>query len=172
MRRLILFRHAKSAWPQGVPDNERPLAERGRLAAPLMGAYIARHGLIPDLALVSPAMRTEQTWQFATADWPKVPRVEVEPAIYEAHAERLLRVVKDQEKAVKSLMLVGHNPGLADLMTMLVTRNQRGELPDKYPTAGLAVIDLPVDAWADITPRLGTLERFITPKSLGGEEDD
>ncbi len=71
MRRLILFRHAKSAWPQGVPDNERPLAERGRLAAPLMGAYIARHGLIPDLALVSPARRTEQTWHFATADWPQ-----------------------------------------------------------------------------------------------------
>ncbi len=59
--------------------------------------------------------------------------MEFEPAIYEAHVERLLRVVKDQEKAVKSLMLVGHNPGLADLMTMLVTRNQRGELPGKYP---------------------------------------
>jgi phosphohistidine phosphatase len=169
MRRLILFRHAKSAWPQGVSDTERPLAERGRLAAPLMGAYIARHGLIP---LVSPATRTEQTWHFATADWPKVPRMEFEPAVYEAYVERLLRVVKDQEKAVKSLMLVGHNPGLADLMTMLVTRNQRGELPGKYPTAGLAVIDLPVDDWADIAPRLGTLERFVTPKSLGGEEDD
>ncbi|QJP12294.1 histidine phosphatase family protein [Starkeya sp. ORNL1] len=171
MRRLILFRHAKSAWPQGVPDNERPLAERGRLAAPLMGAYIARHGLVPDLALVSPARRTEQTWHFATADWPRAPRMEFEPAIYEAHVERLLRVVKDQEKAVKSLMLVGHNPGLADLMTMLVSRNQRSELPGKYPTAGLSVIDLPVDDWGDITPRLGTLERFITPKSLGGEED-
>lgn len=172
MRRLILFRHAKSAWPQGVPDKERPLAERGRLAAPLMGTYIAGHDLLPDLALVSPATRTEQTWRLATKGWPKRPRMEFEPAIYEAPADRLLRVAMKQDKAVQSLMLVGHNPGLADLMTALVTRNQRGELPGKYPTAGLAVIDLPVDDWADITPRLGTLERFVTPKSLGGEEDD
>lgn len=150
---------------------ERPLAGRGRLAAPLMGTYIARHELIPDLALVSPATRTEQTWHFATTEWPHVPRIEFEPAIYEAHADRLLRVVKGQEKAVRSLMLVGHNPGLADLMTMLVSRNQRGELPGKYPTAALAVIDLAVDDWADITPRTGTLERFITPKSLGGDDD-
>lgn len=172
MRRLILFRHAKSVWPQGVPDKDRPLAERGRLAAPLMGAYIARHDLVPDLALVSPAMRTRQTWTYATGDWSKLPRVEFESAIYEAVAERLFRVVKDQDKAVKSLMLVGHNPGLADMMTLLVTRNQRGELPGKFSTAGLAVIDLPVGDWADITPRLGTLERFVTPKSLGDEEDD
>lgn len=172
MRRLILFRHAKSAWPQGVPDKERPLAGRGRLAAPLMGAYIAGHGLVPDLALVSPALRTEQTWHFAAAEWPRMPRVVFEPAIYEASADRLLRVVKDQERAVHSLMLVGHNPGLADLMTALVTRNQRGELPGKFPTAGLAVIDLVADDWAEIAPRTGTLERFVTPRSLGSGEDD
>lgn len=172
MRRLILFRHAKSAWPQGVPDRERPLAGRGRLAAPLMGAYIADHGLIPELVLVSPALRAQQTWTSAGADWPQHPRLASEPAIYEAAADRLLDVVKDQDAAVRSLMLVGHNPGLADLMTTLVTRNQRGELPLKYPTAGLAVIDLPVDAWAEIVPRIGTLERFVTPKSLGSEDDD
>lgn len=172
MLRLILFRHAKSAWPAGVRDRERPLAERGRLAAPLMGTYIADHDLVPDLALVSPAKRTEQTWRLAAADWKRPPRVAVEPDIYEAPVERLLAVVKRQDAGAASLMLVGHNPGMEGLMALLVTPNQRRELPVKYPTAGLAVLDLPVDAWPDVVPHIATLERFVTPKSLGGEDGD
>lgn len=172
MRRLILLRHAKSAWPANTRDRDRPLAERGRLAAPLMGAYIASHDLVPDLALVSPARRTDETWRLASAEWPRQPRLATEPAIYEAPAERLLAVVKRQDDGAKSLMMVGHNPGMADLTALLVSANQRGALPVKYPTAGLAVIDLPVESWDAIIPHIGALERFVTPKSLGGEDAD
>lgn len=170
MLRLLLLRHAKSAWPDGVPDIERPLAPRGIRAAKAIGAYMAEQGLLPARALVSPARRTIETWEIATGAWPVTIPPAYEHGIYEAPAERLMQIVRAQENA-SPLMLVGHNPGMEEFAAQLLQRDQRAKVLPKYPTGTLAVIDVPVERWADLRAGKGTLERFVTPRALGVEKD-
>ncbi|WP_029029185.1 SixA phosphatase family protein [Salinarimonas rosea] len=168
MRRLILFRHAKSAYPDGVGDHDRPLDARGRADAPRMGAYLAAEALLPDLVLVSSARRTQETFALAGAAIGPVETRE-EPRIYEAAAERLLGVVRETPDTVRTLLVIGHNPGMEDLATSLVGFGDRyafARLREKFPTAAIAVIDLDAESWADVVPREGRLERFVTPKGL------
>jgi phosphohistidine phosphatase len=174
MRRLILLRHAKSDWPDGVADSDRPLAERGRDAAPRMAAYLAAEGLRPDRVLVSPARRTRETWDLVreTAAWTAVPD-EVVPSIYEAPVARLLDVVRSLPDTAATALMIGHNPGFQDLARLLAVPSEgRRALTRKYPTAAVAVIDLPVEHWAGTEPGEGSLERFVTPRSLGLDEDE
>ena len=171
MRRLMLLRHAKSARMGGTADIDRPLAARGREAAPRLGAYLRAEGLSPDLALVSAARRTRETWDLVR---PALGDVEVrfEPRIYEAPTERLLAVVREVEPEVGTLLMIGHNPGFQELARRLAGDGDAlARLGQKFPTAGLAVIDCPVASWADVHAGGGRLERFVTPKSLGGEDD-
>jgi len=173
MRRLILLRHAKSAHPGATPDLDRPLAPRGRDAAALMGRYLADEQLFPDLALVSPARRTRETWDLVAPALGDVP-VRFEPRIYEAPAERLLTAVREVEAAVRSVLMVGHNPGFAELAARLVGHGDRyafARLAQKFPTAAVAVLDLPGEGWRDAAPGSARLDRFVTPKALGAEDD-
>ncbi len=175
MRRLLLLRHAKSDWSiAGHPDHARELAPRGRKAAPLMGQYIAEHGLTPDHAIVSTAARTRQTWQALGDDLTGGVGVTYEKRIYEAEPEDILEAIQDAPKSAQSLIVVGHNPGLQETALLLTNGGKtsaRRAISAKFPTAGLAVIDLDIDDWSDIAPGHGTLERFITPRALGGEDD-
>lgn len=171
MRRLILLRHAKSDWPDGVADQERPLAPRGRAAAPRIGAYMAQQGLVADRVLVSPARRTRETWDLVCGQMPPAPTVASEPRIYDASAARLLGVVREQPRQIHTLMLIGHNPGLEDLAASLIASGAAPDLErlaEKFPTGGLAVIDLPVDDWAAANPASGRLDRFIVPRDITG----
>lgn len=170
MPRLFLLRHAKSAWPEGVADRERPLAPRGERGAAVMGAYMAENHLVPARALVSPARRTLETWNIATRTWPAHTPPFFEDGIYEASADRLLGIIRRQE-GHSPLMLVGHNPGMEELAARLLTRAHRVKVLPKYPTGALAVIDLPGDDWAQIATGEGTLERFVTPRALGVAKD-
>lgn len=168
MRRLVLFRHAKSAYPPGIDDHERPLDERGRRDAPRMGAYLAAETILPDLALVSSATRTQETFALAAPSLGPV-AMRTEPRIYEAPAERLLGVLRETPDSVRTLLVVGHNPGMEDLATRLVGFGDRyafARLQQKFPTAGIAVIDLDAPSWSEIVPREGRLDRFVTPKGL------
>jgi phosphohistidine phosphatase len=174
MHRLILLRHGKSSWPDGTRDLDRPLARRGREASPRVGAYLASEQLIPDLALVSPARRTQETWALVEPHVGDV-AVRTEPRIYEAPAERLLEVVRESDADTATLLMVGHNPGLADLLRLLVSDGDPlayTKAMKKYPTAGLAVIDFATATWRELSPRSGRLDRFVTPKSLGLGEDE
>ncbi|WP_269497947.1 SixA phosphatase family protein [Castellaniella sp. S9] len=169
-RRLMLLRHAKSDWPDGVDDHDRPLlAGRGRQAGALMGTYMAKEGLVPDLALVSTARRAQETWALAgLAFVPPVARRD-EPRIYEAAVGSLFEVVREADAQVRTLLLVGHNPGLHGLALTLVGAGGAEDLAllrAKYPTAGLAVIDFGVGGWDRLRPATGTLERFVTPRSI------
>jgi phosphohistidine phosphatase len=176
MKRLLLLRHAKSAWPEGIIDHDRPLAERGRTAAPLLGAYLRDEALTPDLVLVSSARRTQETFRLATEGYPPPP-MRLEPRIYEAHWKELLGVIAETPMAVRSLMLVGHNPGMANLALELTcvegsNREALGRLSEKYPTAGLAVIEFAVGDWRQVQRDTGRLDRFVTPRQLGGVDED
>lgn len=175
MRRLMLLRHAKSNWPAGVADRDRPLAARGREAAPVMGRYLADELLLPDLVLISPAKRTVETWELVAPMLPEKPATHYEPRIYEAKVERLLDVVQDVEGDVRTLLMVGHNPGFAELATLLTGYGDRyaaARMSQKYPTCGLAVLDFAVEDWRDVAERGGRLDRFVTPASLGEGPDE
>lgn len=170
MLRLFLLRHAKSAWPEGVPDIERPLAPRGLRGARAIGTYMTRERLVPARAIVSPARRTVETWDIATASWPEEVKPVYDSAIYEAAPEALMELVRAQGKT-SPLMLVGHNPGMEEFVSAVLQRGQRARVLPKYPTGALAVIDVPVAEWSGLKPGKGTLERFVTPRALGVEKD-
>lgn len=165
---LILFRHAKSAWPEGLDDHERPLAEKGRKAAPVMAKWLAGNGLKPTVALVSSARRTQETWTLAAPELGKIVKRDV-AEIYEAPVGRILDAIHAVEPSVETLLVVGHNPGMEDLSRLLM-KDDGGEagarLRHKFPTAGIAVLSLPVEDWTIVTPRIATLEHFVTPKSV------
>lgn len=171
MRRLILLRHAKSAYPEGVPDHDRPLNERGSAAAPRMGAYLAAEGLRPDHVMVSPARRTIETWEGIARELHGI-AAETVSSLYEAQALRVLDAVRSAPEAAGSLMVIGHNPGLRDLALLLIgsgVARSRAALREKFPTAALAVIDFEVVSWTAIGRAAGRLERFVSPKGLADE---
>jgi phosphohistidine phosphatase len=174
MRRLLLLRHAKSAWPDpDLPDRDRPLANRGREAAPRMGAYLRAEALAPSLAIVSPARRTRETWALVA---PHLPRVETayDDRLYEATPEDVLDVVREAPTEAEVLLLVGHNPGLhgAALDFLGAERSRaRSAMAQKFPTAALAVVDFPGDDWR-VGWAGGRLERFVTPKTIGAVDED
>ena len=165
---LILFRHAKSSWPDDVDDHDRPLAERGRKAAPVMAKWLADRALKPTIALVSTARRTQETWTLIAPELGKVAKRDVRE-IYEAPASQILDTIHDVEPSVESLLVVGHNPGMEDLAQLLM-KGDGGEagakIRQKFPTAAIAVVSIPVDDWTEVVPDIGKLELFVTPKML------
>lgn len=168
MRRLLLMRHAKSDWSiAGQADHERPLAPRGRAAAPEMGAYMARSGLVPDAVVVSTARRTRETWDLVAQAFDAQREPTYEQRVYEASAPRLLAVIRETPATAHTLLLVGHNPGLQELAQLLIgDADARAALIAKFPTAALAVIDFHTDLWNEIAPHGGRLDRFIVPRML------
>jgi phosphohistidine phosphatase len=169
MRRLMLLRHAKTERPEpGERDRDRKLTKRGHADAPLIGAYMAHHGLLPDLALVSPATRAEETWALVAKVLPKGTRVVKEEGIYNASRDKLMGIIRKARDA-HVLLVVGHNPGLHELAVSLVASGDveaRERVNEKLPTSGLVVIDLPFDDWSRLHPNAGRLERFVSPRMI------
>jgi phosphohistidine phosphatase len=169
MRRLILLRHAKTERVQpGERDRDRKLMKRGRADAPIVGAYLAHHGLLPDLALVSPAERAQETWRLVAAALDKRPRTEIDERLYNASPQKLLEIIAEPRKA-RSLLIVGHNPSLHEFALQLIASGDaeaREELREKLPTSGLVVMELPIDDWSLARPRAARLERFLTPRLI------
>ena len=151
MGTLILLRHGKSDWSGGEPDHLRPLASRGRRQAPEAGRWLAEHVGPVELALVSSAERTRETWRLAAAELAVPPPVREDDRLYAAPAESLLGVVRELADRVSTVVLVGHNPGLEELVASLTGR----WVP--MPTSALAVIDLasPWAAAGKVEARLG-----------------
>lgn len=168
MRRLILLRHAKSDRPAGVADHERPLNDRGRRAGPAVGGHIAQEGLRPDLALVSTATRTRETWDAVSAAL-GAPETRYHREIYEAPAERILGLIRGAPDSAETVIVVGHNPGLGDLAATLAgegPRKERTRLATEFPTAAYAVIAFDAADWSAIAPGQGRLERFVRPRDI------
>jgi phosphohistidine phosphatase len=174
MRRLLLLRHAKTERAEpGQRDRDRKLMERGRLDAPVVGAFMVRHQLIPDLAVVSPATRTLETWQLTAAAFAPLPRMVTDERIYNAGTDTLFELVRETADAA-TLLLVGHNPGLHDLARQLIGAGDvetREDLNEKMPTSGLVVIDFAFDDWTELHDHAGRLELFVSPRLIGAASD-
>ncbi|HEY1935446.1 MAG TPA: histidine phosphatase family protein [Acetobacteraceae bacterium] len=172
MRQLLLLRHAKSTRDDArLPDRDRPLSPRGRHAATAMRAAMHRLGLIPDLVLVSPALRTMQTLD-ALEPWDDTPLIEPIEALYLANVTQLLAALHDVTETVRSVLLIGHNPGLHELALGLAGPRARA-LPDAamqrlaegYPTGALAEFSI-AGPWWQLDAGGGRLTRFLTPREL------
>jgi phosphohistidine phosphatase len=167
MRRLLLLRHAKSSWSDPTArDHERPLNDRGRRAAPLVGDYLRREDLVPDLVLCSSARRTCET--LARLELPDTTAIVVDRDLYLAHPETVIDLVRGATDSVATLMVVGHNPTTHELALDLAGGGDPDALVamgQKFPTAALAV--LTVDgSWASLDHGTATLDRFVTPHDL------
>ena len=169
MPTLLLLRHAKSSWTEsGLRDFDRPLAPRGEEAAALMGAFIAKHDLTPDLVLCSPALRARATLDLALGRLPTEPEVRYADELYLAGPSELIALLRGLERSPGRVMMIGHNPGFQALVLALCAEGDEGDLDavaHKFPTAALAVIDFET-AWGDIAAGLGRLRLFTTPKTL------
>ena len=170
MLRLLLLRHAKAERSRpGERDHDRRLTDRGSGDAQRIGAYMARHGLVPDQVIVSPSARTRETWSLAAAAMSGQPNTVFEQRVYEASPPALLQVIKQTDPRVRTLLMIGHNPALQELAVQLVATGDvdtRQRLQEDFPTSGLAVIDFALDSWDKVHPQAGRLEHFIEPGSI------
>ena len=155
MRRLMLLRHAKAERSlPGEQDRERGLLERGRKEASLIGGYIVTHALAPDGVLVSPAIRTQQTWTCASAAFRPAPGATTIERLYDASATTILAAIKDAPARAHTLLVIGHNPGLHELAGLLIASGDvqtRERLSEKLPTSGLVIVDFAIDGFSRST---------------------
>lgn len=166
MRTLVILRHAKSDYPPGVPDHDRPLAERGRRDAPVAGRWIAEHVGSVDEVVVSTATRTRQTWELAGAAVTVTGGVRFEDRVYEAAPADLLAVLRETTPEAATVVLVGHNPGCEMLAESLAGAHDDAawdRMLAKYPTSGIAVLRF-FHPWSDLAPGMARLEDFAVPR--------
>jgi len=171
MLRLMLLRHAQAERGRaGERDFERRLDDRGRRDAPQIGAYMHDEDLLPNAAVVSPAMRTRETWELVAKALKKDGLgTEFDERLYDATPEDILGAIRDTRSNVGALVVIGHNPGLHELATWLVGSGDREaaeRLREGLPTSGLVVIEFTARTWKGVGARAGRLERFVTPKWL------
>jgi len=170
MKRLAILRHAKSSWADpGMDDFDRPLNDRGRKAARSVGREMERRGLRFDLVLASPAGRVRETLAGIQEQHELGGAIRFEPGIYEAGARTLVDLVQGLPDDCESVLLVGHNPGLHELVLDLTDRDDDGlrdRIRGKFPTAALAVIELPASNWREVKPGSGRLVELILSREL------
>ncbi len=171
MKTLCLLRHAKANQDKPGADIDRPLNARGRTACTTTAAYLHARGLVPDLALCSPAARTRETLCRILDETGWTPAVEYPASFYPGAAEHVLNHIGMVDDAVTRLLVVGHNPGI-QLLALALGRPDADDIArriaDKYPTAGLAVLDFDGPDWSAVAPRRGRLRAFVTPATLAG----
>jgi phosphohistidine phosphatase len=172
MRQLLLLRHAKSAWDDASQaDHGRTLNGSGMAAATAMGTVMRTLGLVPDVILVSSARRTLQTLE-ALEPWDEAPLIEPMDALYLAPAPQILSILHRVTDTVRSVMVIGHNPGLHDLALTLAGAHAlsagtqpAAQLAGGFPTGALAEFTVAA-RWADLGEGGGRLVRFLSPKDL------
>jgi phosphohistidine phosphatase len=167
MSTLSLLRHAKSAWDdETLTDHERPLAPRGIRDAKRMAEHLRSTGAQPELVLCSSAVRTRQTLDLVTPALGDA-AVLIEDELYGASAESLLERIRGVPESVRSVLVIGHNPGLEDLALGLASGGDAlDDLRVKFPTCALATLDFGGTTWADARPGGAILKGFVIPKTL------
>ena len=161
MKRLWILRHAKSSWDHaGLADYARPLAPRGRKAAKRIARWADANGVRPELVLCSTAVRAQSTLDLVRPGLGG-PEERVEQGLYHASTDDILELVTTTDDTVTEALLIGHNPTLHELTTVLAPPG-----PEAFPTGALAGLRLEIDSWADLRPGCGVIEAFVVPRSL------
>jgi phosphohistidine phosphatase len=171
MKLLGLFRHAKSDWNDArLRDFDRPLNARGQKGAALMGVHIRDYGVRWSRIIASPAARVTQTIEIASDASGESPPVIWDRRVYLASSATLMDLLREQEGNPASIIMVGHNPGLEDLIFDLVPDDGTSPLREivevKFPTAAFAVLELDIDSWEDIDDGTARLVHLMRPRDL------
>ncbi len=166
--RLILIRHAKSSWDSPtLGDHDRPLNGRGRRSASAIGAWLNDHGYLPDLVLSSDSKRTRETWDRIGRELGQQPgQVHWLAELYHARAQDMLDVLRAAGTAPTVLML-GHNPGIGGMASMIAENRPPHDRYGDYPTAATAIIDFDAAQWRDVDWGMGRVTDFAVPRDLG-----
>jgi phosphohistidine phosphatase len=167
---LTVVRHAKSSWGDpALDDFDRPLNKRGHKAALHIGKELKKRGFKFDLVLASPALRVRETLEGMAQGYGGQLPVEFEPAIYDASEAALFKLVRRIPERAHAPMLVGHNPGLQQLILAL-TRQDDGGLRERIaanlPTGAAALVELPAPRWAEMMEESGLIRELILPRDL------
>jgi len=157
-RLLVVLRHAKSAWPDGVDDHERPLGPRGLRDAPKAGRWLREHHYLPERVLCSTARRTRETWALVAAEFAEPPAVEYDGELYGGD---LLDIARRTPTDVKSLALVGHEPSVSDVTFQLAGNTA----VEAFPTGAIAVFSV-TESWARL--ERAQLTAFFRPRDFPG----
>jgi phosphohistidine phosphatase len=160
MKTLLLLRHAKSSRDEPeLADHERPLNERGKQAAKEVGRFLRDDDVVPDLIVSSTAVRARKTAQKAAKQCEYPRAIELDEQLYLGNAQTHYSVVRKVEQGCKRLLVVSHNPGISDFLNQLTSGDE------EMATAGLAVIQLPIKSWKELTARTrGRLVKFWRPR--------
>jgi phosphohistidine phosphatase len=165
MKRLILTRHAKSSWDDPLmSDHDRPLNERGKAAAADLGQWLASRGFVPGEVLCSDSVRTRATFSGIAPALPGAPVLELKPTLYHAGPDVMLAVLR--HGTADTLMMIGHNPGIAEFAHRLVSKTPLNLDFRKYPTGATLVVDFAIDSWADAGFGQGITVDFIVPREI------
>ncbi|NUT00528.1 MAG: histidine phosphatase family protein [Sphingomonas sp.] len=169
MKTLFILRHAKSDWgDSSLKDFDRPLNERGWKAAKAMGREMRERDLVPDMVLSSPSRRTKETLARLEEGFGQAFEAAEDRRIYLAETETLIDLVSKAPAKADRLMVVGHNPGMHELVLALAEGPQdlKDEIAHKYPTCALAEISFDIGDWSEVVPGLGRLRSFLKPRDL------
>lgn len=171
MKILGLFRHAKSDWHDPrARDFDRPLNQRGRTGAEVMGRHIRDHGVAWDRVIASPAIRCAETIEIAAQAAGRPVAVNWDRRVYLASSATLADLLRELDGDPKTVLMVGHNPGLEDLIFDLVPDDGssplRDEVETKFPTAAYAVLELDIARWADLRDNCARLVHLTRPRDL------
>jgi phosphohistidine phosphatase len=165
-RKLLVVRHAKSAWPAGVPDRLRLLGPRGLRDAPRLGQRIRELVGTVDVVVLSPSQRTQETWALMNAELGHAGDVVIDPRVYDAWGAHMLDLVRELPPDARTVMILGHEPGVSELVLSLggtARDGLRDLVAIKFPTCAVALLSAD-RSWADFEPGCATLETFTTPK--------
>jgi phosphohistidine phosphatase len=151
-----------------MEDVDRPRAPPGGRAADRMRDNLDAEGIRPELVLCSSALRTRETLGRVLPGLGPELTVRIEPSVYSFDADQLLDRLRELPANVGSVLLIGHNPAMQELASLLAAQGDRlDDLRKGFPTAALAELDAPVGSWDELTPGSGRLERFVVPRDLG-----
>jgi phosphohistidine phosphatase len=165
MKRLILTRHAKSSWDDPMtPDHDRPLNERGKAAAADLGQWLASRDYVPGEVLCSDAVRTRKTFSGIAPALPGAPLLELKPALYHAGPDVMMAVLRHAKADV--VMMIGHNPGIAEFAARLVAHAPANPEFSRYPTGATLVVDFDVPDWGAVGFGQGVTVDFIVPSEI------
>ena len=162
---LILTRHAKSDWGSpALPDYDRPLNDRGRRAAPVLGRWLAERGWRPEEVMLSGARRTVEPWEWMAPSFDPALPLRVERRLYDAPPERMLAVLGTAQRA--TVLLIGHNPGISEFAQRLALAPPPNPRFEDYPTGATTVFRFFREHWRDIGWGEGEVVDFVTPRQL------
>jgi phosphohistidine phosphatase len=170
MKKLMLMRHATAGWTEpGMDDHDRTLNEEGRADAPVMARWLAAQALHPDHVLCSSALRTRETAEMMRGEVSEMPESEVSAALYHAGPRAIMDHLRQLPADCGSILLIGHEPGLGDLLRILDGQAKAGlrNAFSHFPTAAIAVLEVGVGDWADIGVQNVKFVAFKSPREPG-----